>query len=239
MQEHHPLALVGLKILDGQLAPPGGAAPVDVLVVVVKRVIAQPLEFVVLPDLAACGERPSGSADWCGQAGRTRQVASCRDRRAARSRPGSRRYRCQKPKPAANAEVNRRELERPATAGLELIAKSRPAARRQATQRIRRARPQARAGTPSRTQTACVRRERFVIVSATGCGFLSDAIRPHLPLGQKTARPRQRRADRPPASRNERDIDRRQTAEQHPGRPCSASDTAPARQTSSTSGGCG
>ena len=50
-QEDHPLALVGLKVLDGQLVAAGRAAPVDVLVVVVERVVAQAFEFVVLADL--------------------------------------------------------------------------------------------------------------------------------------------------------------------------------------------
>ena len=50
-QEDDPLALAGLKILDGQLEAAGGGPPVDVLVVVVERVVAEPLEIVFQADL--------------------------------------------------------------------------------------------------------------------------------------------------------------------------------------------
>ena len=50
-EEHDLLALGGLVIADGELVPPGGRPPIDPLVVVVDRVVAEPLEFVVLADL--------------------------------------------------------------------------------------------------------------------------------------------------------------------------------------------
>ena len=47
-QKYQPLALVGLKVLDGQFSSSSRGAPVEVFVVIVGRVIAETLEFVVL-----------------------------------------------------------------------------------------------------------------------------------------------------------------------------------------------
>ena len=51
-QEDDSLALADLKVLDGEFSPPRGRPPVDVLVVVVDVVIAEPLEIVILADLS-------------------------------------------------------------------------------------------------------------------------------------------------------------------------------------------
>ena len=68
-QEDDPLALVGLEVLDGELVPPGGAAPVDVLVVVVERVVAEPLELVVLADSPRAAHAQQAEPVGAGQQG--------------------------------------------------------------------------------------------------------------------------------------------------------------------------
>ena len=89
-QEDDPLALAGLKVLDGELLPPGGGPPVDVLVVVVERVVAEPLELVVLADPPRAAHAQQAQAVGPGQQGVLRRAASCRDRRGRSSRPDSR-----------------------------------------------------------------------------------------------------------------------------------------------------
>ena len=50
-EEHDLLALRGLELANGELVSPGGRPPIDPLVIVVDRVVAEPFEFVVLADL--------------------------------------------------------------------------------------------------------------------------------------------------------------------------------------------
>ncbi len=68
-QEDDPLALAGLEVLDGQFPPPGGRPPVDVLVVVVDRVVAEPLEVVVLADAPRAADAQQAQPVGAGQDG--------------------------------------------------------------------------------------------------------------------------------------------------------------------------